>query len=408
MNTSRDFSNESRPLLYNKYNHKLRYFWKFLIVMSTYYVLPSLQFVFFQAHDSNVVCYYNEKCKYDLIGIPAFNNVISNICYIVLGLVFIFYVKYKTKSIEDTSDITDTDSMDTIIEDNYGVYSYTSLYYSLGVVLSLEGIFSGIYHICPSKLNFQFDTTFMFIGSCLMILVLYSKRHPLRLPSAFNMYLFLSLVVLFNILPLSGISNGGEAWFWSIIYLLVIYFMIVVTFNVYYGTELKINMNVINNIRVSGNIVSHLRPKDLPKFIVLLLSNISSLTMIVLASYYKTKFTEWMLGVFIINLIIYFVFYIINKLINNERINVNMWIILFIDLCLFTTSLIYFEIAVTDKMLSPSQSRKLNKPCIFLDYFDYHDMWHIFSSISVFLFMYIVYNIDNNLRYTVISDIKIF
>ena len=63
MNTSRDFSNETYPLIQNKYSHKLRYFWKFLIIISTYYVLPSLQFVFFQAHDSNVVCYYNEKCK---------------------------------------------------------------------------------------------------------------------------------------------------------------------------------------------------------------------------------------------------------------------------------------------------------------------------------------------------------
>ena len=51
-------------------------FWKYLIVISAYYALPSLQFVFFQAHDANVHCYYNKKCKHNYDNIPAFNNVI--------------------------------------------------------------------------------------------------------------------------------------------------------------------------------------------------------------------------------------------------------------------------------------------------------------------------------------------
>ena len=67
---------------------------------------------------------------------------------------------------------------------NYGLKKIKALYYSLGVVLILEGIFSALYHICPSKLNFQFDTTFMFVGTALMILTLYNKRHPDDLPSA--------------------------------------------------------------------------------------------------------------------------------------------------------------------------------------------------------------------------------
>tara|TARA_Y100001970_G_C14258047_1_gene877068 strand:- start:684 stop:1871 length:1188 start_codon:yes stop_codon:yes gene_type:complete len=393
---------ESNPLLVqdrNIVNHKLRYFWKFMMIISVYYVLPSLQFVFFQAHDRNVVCYYNEKCKHDLGGIPAFNNVISNMGYIILGLVYICYIKLSR--IEYFGDSLQDDTI-------YGVYNKKSIYYSLGLVLTLEGVYSAIYHICPSKLNFQFDTTFMFIGTALMIIVLYSKRHPLRLPHAFNVYIFLAVIVLLNILPLSGISDGREVWFWTIIYILMFYLMIVGTINVYYGTELKISKDIINNIKISKDIIVNFRPDDSRKFVFLLIANLSSITMLVLASYYKTKFTEWLLGLFLMNLIIYFLFYIINKILNGEIISGRLWVYMFIDICLFTVSLIYYEIAVTDKMLSPSNSRKLNRPCIFLDYFDYHDMWHIFSSFSIYLLMIIIYGIDDGLRKTKTENIKIF
>ena len=58
------------------------YYWKFIIIIGSYYILPSLQFVFFQSKDSNVVCYYNNKCKKDLYFIPAFNNIKLYIIYL--------------------------------------------------------------------------------------------------------------------------------------------------------------------------------------------------------------------------------------------------------------------------------------------------------------------------------------
>ena len=39
------------------------YYWKFLIIIGCFYILPSLQFVIFQSHDTNAICYYNNKCK---------------------------------------------------------------------------------------------------------------------------------------------------------------------------------------------------------------------------------------------------------------------------------------------------------------------------------------------------------
>ena len=142
LSLSQEFSNEKDT----------EFYWKCLILIGCFYLLPSLQFVFFQSNDSNAICYYNNKCKKDLYFIPAFNNVISNILYVLLGLIFVIIVKLnKTKNTDGISYI--------------GINNNCALYYSLGIALFFEGLCSATYHICPSTLNFQFDTTFMFIGN---------------------------------------------------------------------------------------------------------------------------------------------------------------------------------------------------------------------------------------------------
>lgn len=62
-----------------------------------------------------------------------------------------------------------------------------------------------------------------------------------------------------------------------------------------------------------------------------------------------------MLALFIGNLIIYFVFYIVNKLYYGERISFSMWILILVDITILSVSLIFYNIAVSDKMLTPQQ-----------------------------------------------------
>ena len=73
-------------------NDTISYYPKFLILIGIFYLLPSLQFVFFQSKDTGIFCYYNFKCYHSTDIVPAFNAVISNIFYIIYGLVFIIIV----------------------------------------------------------------------------------------------------------------------------------------------------------------------------------------------------------------------------------------------------------------------------------------------------------------------------
>ena len=57
--------------------------------------------MFLQVQSKDDLCYYNNKCKHDLLFIPAFNNVISNLLYVVYGLIFIVIVKLNNKKNTD-------------------------------------------------------------------------------------------------------------------------------------------------------------------------------------------------------------------------------------------------------------------------------------------------------------------
>ena len=52
-----------------------------------------MEFVIYQyTHLDDTICYYNEMCMRPALGFVAFNNVISNLVYITLGLLWMFFV----------------------------------------------------------------------------------------------------------------------------------------------------------------------------------------------------------------------------------------------------------------------------------------------------------------------------
>lgn len=76
-----------------------------LLLVATFYAVPSIQFVLviYSEREQNVpgvYCYYNYKCNHELIGIHAFNNVLSNIGYLFVGIFFLIFVRARDKVIQ--------------------------------------------------------------------------------------------------------------------------------------------------------------------------------------------------------------------------------------------------------------------------------------------------------------------
>jgi hypothetical protein len=390
-------SNIRTPLLYspdqesdiktNRNNEHNSYYPKFITLIGLFYILPSLQFVFFQSQEDAIFCYYNYKCYHQLDFIPAFNAIISNILYIIYGIIFLIVVKL-------------TDRYSNQDANNLDLKKTPYLYYSIGISLIFEGICSATYHICPTKLNFQFDTTFMFIGGILMYITIYSKRH--EEPDPMKIYSFLCFLIFVNILPLAGLTTDFEQYFWGAVFVVLAYIMINVSIHIYYGqtTELDIT-KVFRTIR-------KIKKREIPKLALLVIINVFTLGMYVWAVVTQPAFTDWVLGIIIVNMLLYFCYYLIQKLRYREKISILFWIWMTIDLAIFILSLFFFANTSSNIFLTPDESNALNSPCIILGYFDYHDIWHILSATGLFIFMNIVYFLDRSLDSVVGQKIYIF
>ena len=144
-----------------------------LFLISMFYSLPVLQMVFSFSYEQGVtgnqdICYYNDLCRKPLGLVRDFNHVFSNLGYCVFGLLFMCIVlfqqmKYKA-FLKDNAAIK---------KEEFGVPTQYGLYFSLGLALFMEGVMSSSYHVCPTNITFQFDTTFMYLIAVLMFMKLY-------------------------------------------------------------------------------------------------------------------------------------------------------------------------------------------------------------------------------------------
>ena len=368
-------------------NSTITYYLQFVLIIGLFYLVPALQFIFFQTKSHVVTCYYNNLCNKKLENLNGFNNVISNVSYIILGLLFIITVRLKkTRQTED-------------IRNNLGIYENKSLYYSLGVSFIFEGLCSATYHLCPSKLNLQFDTTFMFVCISLILLILYHKRNMGNICHPLKFYLLIFLVILLNTLSLIDNKTSIQLWIWAVTFLFVCYCIISLTLYVYIGINVEFNMEYINT---AWNIAKNEKFIKNPRFWLILIIDTFTISMCVYAGLTAPYYTDWILFISIVNLVIYFIYYLFIKYINNETINNYIKIALGVDTITGIASLYFYFNTNYNTLLPINESNKLNEHCILLNYFDNHDLWHLLSAITLYIFMNIIlfidYDIDGNIR----------
>eukprot|EP01126_Amoeba_proteus_P056948 TRINITY_DN7217_c0_g1_i13.p2 TRINITY_DN7217_c0_g1~~TRINITY_DN7217_c0_g1_i13.p2 ORF type:complete len:202 (+),score=55.03 TRINITY_DN7217_c0_g1_i13:816-1421(+) len=65
----------------------------------------------------------------------------------------------------------------------------------------------------------------------------------------------------------------------------------------------------------------------------------------------------------------------------------------------WSVSLYFFLKPTSDKSLEPHQSRALNSPCVFGDFYDAHDIWHFSSAVALLTQCLIFFHLDLNAHY---------
>ncbi|KAI6651764.1 SID1 transmembrane family member 1-like [Oopsacas minuta] len=382
-----------------------------VLIVTMFYSLPALQVAIFRAilynAGDNDLCYFNFKCAHPLDGAVSFNNIWSNIAYLVLGLIFVVLTAIKH--------IIRNDKYPREQEEKYrdyrkrGITPYYGFYYAMGFALMSEGLMSSIYHTCPSGINFQFDTTFMFIIALLSILKLHQNRHPDVSVSASTAFLLLGSLIILTAFGL--LAHDNEFIIVRTFYaLIVIGITIFLCLNIYFFSHPQLFFtSVFETIRARSLSVCARSIKNVfwptvnrPRIVQIgIICSINTISLVGLY-YYKLDAATALLMFIIFNLLAYIAYYWVMKLYYGELSHRPIvWLFSFLMSItsgfFFTIALVFFFSSVTNWQLPPSESRNLNKDCAFLDFYDNHDIWHVLSAFGLFFNFLSITMIDDNI-----------
>ena len=337
------------------------------------------QFVFANWHlmiqeGDKDTCYYNDFCyrvsKYD--DIP-FNLMISNLAYMIHGLILAISVMYMEAKLYSRQ-----------IDPPKHAFS---MGYAFAWALFFEGCFSLVYHLCPSKLTFQFDTGFMFVIAGLIVVLLYNgiemkeNSGERGFVDAANFFLyFLVPLYIFNYFGTLSHSEtelvNAPAFF-----TFVVIWWILITF--WTGWKLFPDFSCS---------ISYIKENPCKFIFVVVGFGLPFIS----CGYFSSNIPI----AFLFTCILEGIIAIIGTLWCNRKkikwakskcaICFQVAYIALMAILWCVAGRIFFKKATTDKTFTPEKSRDYNQDCIILNFFDYHDLWHILSSHALLMSAYFV------------------
>lgn len=299
-----------------------------------------------------------------------------------------------------------------------------SLFYALGISLVGEGLFSAIYHVCPTPVNFQFDTSFMFAMCSLSILASYQQGESWGTVKAARYMLFyygpLLWFTYLGVISDKGVTKAGIsdnektpapalwvavlAWEAGLIWYILSSFhpdAIDISkqhdvFNERTRCCLSHNDNGCPTRQCCKCWVCNKSP-CLGRTMLITLCLLAWVATLVFAFRRFMDTPSFFLTVHVSLTIAWSIgwgLYRIGKEKNRAwrrvlclGINLSLFIVLIIF------ALVFFVSQVSDKATLPQQSRLSNKDCD-LGIYDTHDVWHVLGGLALFFLFITVYIIN--------------
>ncbi|KAL5020152.1 hypothetical protein ScPMuIL_003044 [Solemya velum] len=389
-----------------KQSKRFRLYHKSLITVAIFYGLPVIQLVItyqtvLHMTGDQDMCYYNFDCSRPLGVLSSFNNVFSNIGYVLLGILFLILV-YRRDVINKKTIVKNAG-----VERRLGIPQHYGLLYSMGIALCVEGIMSGCYHVCPNKTNFQFDTSFMYIIACLCMLKIYQNRHPDISARAHSSFLLMAFVIFIAVIGVVYRSSS----FWIVFALVDMLCTVLLSIQIYYNGRWKLDIHIFKKMWwfIKSDIMHCARPMYMDRLILLYVGIIINWALAIFGAVKQpADFASFLLTIFISNLLLYSFFYIVMKIRSKEKIPHLTKMCIVFSMVTWGSALFFFFSHLTSWQLSAAQSRVGNKNCLMLDFFDAHDIWHFLSAISLFFSFLILLTLDDDLYYTRRDKIPVF
>ncbi|KAL7305985.1 hypothetical protein TKK_0001455 [Trichogramma kaykai] len=379
-------------------------FMYYLLTVAIFYAAPVIQLVvtdqiMLHVTGNQDLCYYNFLCSHPLMSLSDFNHVLSNLGYVMLGLLFMTIVYTRQRKNANLL----------LMHREYGIPPHYGLYYAMGFALVMEGIMSGSYHVCPSHSTFQFDTSFMYIMAVLSIVKIYQNRHPDVNAEAPTIFGILSITILFVII---GVLKGDVIYFWIIFSIIHLGLCIFLSVQIYYVGRCKFDKTIFRRMAASvKNDVSRrrlFRPLHWKRFFLLIVGNLCNFGLAIYGNVnIKQDFAKYLLTILLLNLLLYMLFYTTLKIHYKEKILLQTKVYIVIAMLTWAAAMYFFLNKTTSWSKTPAQSRTYNQACV-LKFYDFHDIWHILSAISMFFSFMMLLTLDDDLINTHRSLIPVF
>ena len=324
-------------------------------------------------------CYYNDFCykvvNYDI----PFNLMISNLTYIVHGLILVGWVLKLDTIVNPCHNSAKTAVKDTAMEERYSF----SIAYAIAWALVFQGLLSSLYHLCPDVFTFQFDSAFMFIIAGLIVLLLHDGIEQNRFQNgkypvdAFDFFLLFIMPLFF----LNYLAALHEKVMQEFFYLLLIIWW----FGMFIWAFLKLNMH--------QNFGGNDGEDKFNKFLFVLGGLIIPLVIFWGVFFFGDLAQAPLYACIACSVVAVLAKFRLKKkelfkhkfrqLHGKEILLVIFIALTFIILAMAVFFFIYLP--TTNKTLSPENSRDKNEECVILGFFDWHDLWHILSSFGLFM-----------------------
>ena len=330
-------------------------------------------------------CYYNDFCYRVANHDIPFNLMISNLIYIVHGLILVVWVLMLETKVNLRRKRAGPAMKAEAIEERYSF----SIGYLLSWALVFQGSFSALYHICPNRFTFQFDSVLMFIIAGLTVVLLCNGIEQNRFflfsgnvkyqVDASKVFPFLFVPhFIFNYFGVLYNSDSGLnkviQWFslafliiWWLMMLFWAFFKLDICKEIH-GDDCKDKCGTRLFLTLPCGIFSFYLFNDLAQ-VFLFACIVCSVAAI------SSKARPW-------ERLSKYEYKRARPEPSTKEIFQGLFILL--TLMILVAALVVFQaLPTTNKTSSPENSRDQNEECAIFGFFDWHDLWHFSSSFAL-------------------------
>ena len=331
-------------------------------------------------------CYYNDFCyrvvNYDI----PFNLIISNLTYIIHGLILaVCVLTLEEKAMVFGKAINDW-------------YPF-SIGYTFSWALVFQGLLSALCHLCPSRFTYLFELVFMFVIAGLTLLLFLhngikqnSSKDEKDPVGVTNFFVLLTVsLLIFHYLLNSRLNTIMQGFFCVI---LIIWWLVKVL-----RVFLKLNRHpkfagnnkfnafliILGGLLISGPINMFYRFSD-PDQMFSMTCTFSILAEILTQALLWEKLFKCESG----------------KLLGKGTLQ-DLFISLTFIISVAAVG-VFTKLPTTNQTLSPENSRDKNQECVIFGFFDWHGLGHFLSSFALlmgaFVVMFITSELKNDICYT--------